>query len=87
MAIHAAAADRADIRRELGDLDDLTVGRILALGPSVAEVVEASVRLAQGDDPDVVRGPPSLLVQRIVREVRDALERAEEDEMLPPDEV
>jgi hypothetical protein len=72
-------ADRSDIRRELGDLDDLTVDRILTLGPRVADLVEVRVRLTQDDDVEEERRAPSPVVARVLAVVRDTLWRVEED--------
>ena len=69
---HEPAA-RSDVVQELGPLDDLTVAKILELGPTVASLVEARVYLAEGEP---VRGPrrsPGPVVERIVDLVRDAL--------------
>ena len=44
-------AGHADVVRELGPLDDLTIAKILALGPTVAALVEAHVVLADGEPP------------------------------------
>jgi hypothetical protein len=36
-----AKVEAAFVRQELGELDDLEIARIVALGPSEAEVLEA----------------------------------------------
>jgi hypothetical protein len=72
-------AGRADVVRELGALDDLAVAKILALGPTVAALVEARVVLAEGDAPRGARRSPGPVVERIVDLVRDLLAREEAD--------
>lgn len=81
----SARATREDVVRELGELDELVIARILAVGPSLGEVVEARGRLTDdGDGP--LRPPPTAIVDRIVTLVRDDLERleADDDELSPP---
>ena len=72
-------AGHADVVRELGPLDDLAVAKILALGPTVAALVEARVVLAEGGRPPGAERSPGPLVERIVDLVRDLLAREEAD--------
>jgi hypothetical protein len=80
---HEPAA-RADVLRELGALDDLTVAKILELGPTVAALVEARITLA-GADPGPHRSPGPL-VEKLVELVRELLAR-EEGELDAPTEA
>ena len=78
MSPHEPAA-RSDVVRELGPLDDLTLARILELGPTVAALVEARVYMTEGE----LAGPrrsPGRVVESIVDLVRDALAEIEPDE-------
>ena len=74
---HEPAA-RADVLRELGPLDDLTIASILALGPTVAALVEARVYLGEGE-PATPRRSPGPIVEKVVDLVRDLLAREEGD--------
>lgn len=74
---------RADIVREFGDLDDLTIIQILEVHPTFADLVEARNRLT---DDGVLRRPPTVAVTRIAMLVRDALERAETEEESPTED-
>jgi uncharacterized membrane protein YphA (DoxX/SURF4 family) len=76
----SALASRHDVTREIGDLEDWTIGRILEMGATRAQVAEAAARL---------RGEPhprsgSHLVDRIVALARDDLREREVTEEWPP---
>jgi hypothetical protein len=78
-----AKVTAAFVKRELGDLDDLEVARIVALDPSEAEVVEARAWL-EGNE-DVARaldGPSSGVVAQIVAIAQTAAEAEEDDDFL-----
>lgn len=64
-------ADRSDVIRELGDLDDNTRQAIVALGPTVADLVEARAWLF-GTAGEREHGSPAPVVRRIVHAVRSA---------------
>jgi uncharacterized membrane protein YphA (DoxX/SURF4 family) len=73
-------AGRHDVTREIGELEDWTIGRILEMGATRAQVAEAGARL---------RGEPyidsdSRLVDRIVALARDDLREREVTEEWPP---
>jgi hypothetical protein len=75
-----AKVEAAFVRQELNWLNDIEVARIVALGPSEAEVVEARTWL-EGDD-SVVREldePMSAIVGQIVTIARKAAEAEEDD--------
>ena len=65
-----ATATRADVARELGDLDEEVLERILALGPSVEDLCVARARL-QRPAADPSRSGSD--VERLVEAVRDAV--------------
>jgi tetratricopeptide (TPR) repeat protein len=67
-------ADRADVIRELGDLDDATREAIVALGPTVADLVEVRAWLS-GPEHGHERGQPGPVVQRILQVIRAATPR------------
>jgi hypothetical protein len=75
-----ATVTRADVRREFGDLDDITVASILDTGASLADLVEARTRLT---DDGLLGRPPSPTVSRIALLVRDALDRGETEDDVP----
>jgi hypothetical protein len=70
-----APADRGDIHRELGDMDDLLVQHLLALGPRVADIVEVRIRLTQEDELDRLHKLPSPVVREALRLVRAEIRR------------
>ena len=76
-------ADRADVLRELGELDELTVDRILAHGPRIADLVEVRVRLTQEDELDELGRTPPPVVAEVLRILRDALRQLEEEDEEP----
>ena len=65
---------------ELGLLDDLTIAKILELGPTVTALVEARIYMAEGDPAGGPRRSPGPVVERIVDLVRDALAEVDLDE-------
>lgn len=68
--------------RELGPLDDLTRARILALGATAAEIIEAREWLDGEEEVEAGLGHPSSdRVRRIVTLLRDTWD---EDEEEPP---
>ena len=54
-----------DVHAVFGELDDLTVARIVATGASKRDLVEASQRLA-GDEIRLVPGAPCAVVQQLM---------------------
>jgi hypothetical protein len=81
-------AAREDVLREFGELDDLVVASILALEPSLADLVEARQRLDEGQAPlDTLPDPseaPLGVVGRIVALVYEEDQKLAEDEELTP---
>jgi hypothetical protein len=72
------------VRQELGDLEDLDVARIIELGASEAEVMEARAWV-EGDE-DTARaleGPSTGVVARLVAIAQAAAERYDDDRELP----
>lgn len=72
------------VRQLLGGLDELQIARIVALGASEAEVLEARAWV-EGDE-DVVRmleGPSTGVVTQIVAIANAAAAREEEDPTFP----
>lgn len=73
-------ANTSFVRQELGDLDDLEVARIVALGATEGEICEAAAWLYA--DTDVVRdlpGPSTAKVQQILDIARAADDEDEPD--------
>lgn len=76
-----AKVTAAFVKRELGDLDDLEIAQIVALGPSEAEVVEARAWLEGNDDVALaLEGPSSGVVEQIVAIAQAAAEAEEDDD-------
>jgi uncharacterized membrane protein YphA (DoxX/SURF4 family) len=76
----SSLAGRPDVTREIGELEDWTVGRILEMGATRAQVAEAGARLR--GEPHI--GTDSRLVDRIVALARDDLREREVTEEWPP---
>lgn len=77
------AVTRSDVRRLLGDLDDVTVEHILAMGPSDAELREAVGWLEGDEEVEFNLGEPSsTTVSRIVALVQ-SLEEEDPDGLVP----
>jgi hypothetical protein len=79
---------REDVLREFGELDDLVTARILALEPTLADLVMARQRLEEGESPletlTTQSEAPLDMVGRIVALVYEENVRLAEDEELTP---
>jgi hypothetical protein len=72
----------ADIRRLLAGIDDVTAAEILKLEPNVADLDEAIVWLAEGDDVQASSGRPHRPIAAAIVEMIAAGE--EDDDEAPP---
>ncbi|MCW5744855.1 MAG: hypothetical protein KIT36_01465 [Alphaproteobacteria bacterium] len=72
-------ATLADIRRVLGDIDDVTVAEIAKLKPTIADLDEALMWLSEGDDVPVISGGPQRPVAAAIVDML-AVEEEEAEE-------
>lgn len=78
---YLAKADRADLTRILGDLDDAKIVEILALHPTVPELEQAAI-WASGEGDVLARKGHKLV--GVVAGIVDIVTADEEDEESPP---
>lgn len=78
------AATRDDVVRLFGELDDVTVDRVLAIGASLAELREARAWIDGDEEVEQTLGEPSSArVNQVVDMVQAYIEEEEPDDLVP----